>query len=53
MKELKINSPKHGEFIINRKTFSGGYFTDPKEAAKKYNELALKYHGEFAVLNQL
>jgi len=33
-----IESPKYGNFI---------------EAAKKYNELAIKYHGEFACLNIL
>lgn len=38
---------------IGRKQYFGGYYNDTKEAAKKYNELALKYHGEFAVLNQL
>ena len=35
-----------------RKRIFGGYFSEPIEAAKKYNELALKYHGEFAKLNQ-
>lgn len=36
---------------INNKIISGGYFNDPIAAAKRYNELAIKYHGEFAVLN--
>lgn len=31
----------------------GGYFSDEKEAALKYNELASKYHGEYARLNVL
>lgn len=30
-----------------------GYFDDKLEAAKAYNEAALKYHGEFAKLNDI
>lgn len=30
----------------------GGYFDYPLVAADKYNELAIKYHGEFACLNE-
>lgn len=45
---------------INRKWFASiylgksvnlGYFTDKFEAAKKYNEAALKYFGKYAYLN--
>lgn len=35
----------------NNKRISGGYFTNKIDAAKKYNELAIKYRGEFANLN--
>lgn len=35
------------------KLIHGGTFPDPVSAAKKYNELALIHHGEFAWLNQL
>lgn len=35
------------------KQIIGGTFTDKESAARKYNELALKYHGEFACLNPL
>lgn len=37
---IAINQPK-----------SFGFFDDEKEAARTYNELAKKYHGEFANLN--
>jgi len=35
----------------NGKTIYLGRYDDPKEAAQAYNKAALKYHGEFAVLN--
>lgn len=38
---------------INGKSILGGYFSSAEDAAKKYNELALKYHGEFANLNEI
>ena len=33
--------------------YSGGYHKTALEAAKKYNEIALKLHGEFASLNNV
>ena len=36
---------------INRKTIYLGTFTNKLDAAKTYNEAAIKYHGEFACLN--
>jgi hypothetical protein len=33
---------------VNKKTIYLGYFKDKKDAAKAYNEAAIKYHGEFA-----
>ena len=30
-----------------------GLFDDPKDAAKAYNDAAIEYHGEFAVLNKI
>jgi hypothetical protein len=38
---------------VNRKRIWLGYFIDPIDAAKVYNEAALKYHGEFAKLNEI
>lgn len=36
---------------VNKKQISLGMFECPEEAAKKYNEAALKYFGEFAHIN--
>jgi hypothetical protein len=38
--------------VNDKKIYLGAYVT-PEEAAKAYNEAALKYHGEFARLNEL
>ncbi len=35
------------------KKIYGGLFTSAVEAAKKYNELAVKYHGDNAQLNKI
>lgn len=37
----------------NGSKYHGGYFKTAIEAAKRYNELAIKYHGEFASLNNI
>lgn len=37
----------------NKKVIRAGRFKNPIDAAKRYNELAIKYHGEFANLNNL
>jgi hypothetical protein len=36
---------------VNKKQINLGYFTDKIEAAKAYNQAALRHHGEFARLN--
>jgi hypothetical protein len=39
--------------IANYKRIFGGIFLDSTEAAKRYNELAIKHHGDFAKLNPI
>lgn len=37
----------------NGKRVYGGYFHTKEEAAEKFNEMAVRYHGEFANLNKI
>lgn len=46
-----VRSPFKAVIRINGKTTHLGYFKTAIEAAKAYNEAALKYHKDFAVLN--
>ena len=50
-------SKAHGKFMcyiyLHRRRIHLGFFNDAISAAKKYNEAALKYHGEFARLNNI
>ena len=39
--------------VNNKKSFHLGFFEDEKEAAKAFNEAALKYRGQFALLNEI
>lgn len=41
------------QIMINKKQKNLGRFKTEKEAAIKYNELAIKIHGEFAWLNKI
>jgi hypothetical protein len=41
------------ELRKNGKRYCGGYFETSKEAALKYNKLALRIHGKFARLNTI
>ena len=38
---------------FNKKLIHLGYFVNLKDAARAYNEAAVKYHGEFANLNKI
>lgn len=47
----KLNNKYQCRITINRKEKHLGYFDNPIIAAQKYDRYALKYHGEYAVLN--
>lgn len=47
------NKPFYASITFNKKTISLGYFASEIEAAKAYNEAAIKYFGEFARLNKI
>lgn len=49
----KIRKRYMAYLFINGKRIFGGYFKKVEDAAIKYNELSLKYHGEFAWLNKI
>ena len=51
-KILLEKSPLHVRIVVNRQPIHIGYFRDPIEGAKAYDEAALKYFGEFAVTNE-
>lgn len=46
-----LSTPWAAQIKINYKTIGLGYFEVKEEAAKSYNEAAVKYFGEFAKLN--
>ena len=41
------------QITVNEKTIHLGHFDDEIEAAKAYDQAALKYHGDFAWLNRV
>jgi hypothetical protein len=49
----KRNNKYASVIKLNQKLIWLGYFIDPLDAARAYNEAALKYHGEFANLNKI
>jgi len=50
-----INSTKkwRAQIWLNSKYYHLGLFNNIKDAARAYNEAAVKYHGEFANLNKI
>ncbi|QJT70429.1 hypothetical protein [Microcystis phage MaeS] len=49
----KRTGKRKAQIKCNYKTHTLGYFSTEEEAALKYNESAVKYFGEYAVLNEL
>ena len=49
----KANKKWRAMIKINYKLKHLGYYIDPKDAARAYNEAAVKYHGEFANINKI
>ena len=43
----------YARITFNKKFLHLGSYIDPKDAARAYNEAAIKYHGEFANLNKI
>ena len=43
----------HSQICYRHKRIHLGYFDDKEDAARAYNEAAIKYHKEFAVLNNV
>jgi hypothetical protein len=43
----------HSQIFVNYRNINLGVFDDKKEAAKAYNEAAIKYHGIYTVLNKI
>lgn len=41
----------YSQIYINRKSFFGGYHSSAEQAARSYDDLAIKHHGKFARLN--
>lgn len=41
------------EIVVNKKMLSLGYYINKNDAARAYNQAALKYRGEFANLNTI
>lgn len=48
-----ITTPWRAEIWSNRQRIHLGYYATEVEAAIAYNEAAIKYHGEFARLNEI
>lgn len=52
-KHSKTTNLFRAKITIDNKSIHLGYFKEEVEAARAYNKAALKYHGEFAFINEL
>ena len=51
---FKIRNKYKAQIKVNHKSIQGGrLFDNPVDAARRYNEMALKYFGEYARLNEI
>lgn len=46
----KRKKPYYVQMTANGKKYHGGYFETPEQALSKYNEMARRFHGEFAYM---
>lgn len=53
MSEVKITNKWAARIMANGKRIFLGLFKKTVDAAKAYNDAAIKYHGEFAFLNKI
>ena len=49
----KFSNKFRAQIRVNNIYKNLGYYIDPKDAARAYNEAAIKFHGEFANLNKI
>tara|TARA_R110000868_G_scaffold146432_1_gene367237 strand:- start:666 stop:1151 length:486 start_codon:yes stop_codon:yes gene_type:complete len=49
----KFSNKFRAQIRVNNIYKNLGYYIDPKDAARAYNEAAIKLHGEFANLNKI
>ena len=49
----KFKNKWHSNISVNNKTIHLGRFKNIKDAAKIYNQAALKYFGDFDILNNI
>lgn len=51
--KCKRKKPWLAQIGAGKKSVYLGYFATPEQAARAYNDAALRYYGEFAELNEI